>query len=1036
MGHVPVIGKTYGVQALNQRRRETQDQLKKMESLLGRQSWNDLADLCHKEHPQYEDDQDINMDLGVAMEDDDDDTWEDVADPEEESLVYVICDILGTHATTTKRKDARTWKQHLENQDTAWRNTIPQIIRKTVQWTLRRHRSTVMLDGRALSAVPYVGNFRGPSRHPDDLRIRMQLLAGHCLTARLRYVISTPKLPAEHCQEEAEDGRLTAVPPDAWWVVVAATAAMVEMRAAERMECCREAFAADILPAVVLEAICVMAGGHKEWNAHPARIFRPGPNRGSRFRWVPGDKSTLPVARNLIQDSGAIPMLEVIQAFFQHRSIHKATVLPVLSNQVPYRRHYRTAISDAFDIYLIILRDVLQQIMNVLGCGTSDWRAQNACLACNYHSSGREVADTCEFEDHDYFLTRAFVNSFTHKVKARQQPRKPELRTDERESDARTDHDSNDGYPDNNEGDPTDSAPINGSCASHWKAAAADEKKRMWPIYDETGIFASACQHGLILAKYAIAMAAKSCRTLPGKNMHGYDIGCEFSGTLHHSSVGTEFFKTGSRFCVNTFHGYSHSYDCQVNHHSNCISGMGLEDLETMERIFSSSNQLAPVTCYASPHHRHALITLFFDHWDQERYTSISEMLYINYRQALEIISKKTLALQEALEVLEILAESLEVYEREERDYFVNLKDEDPADLREIVYVKALQKYWDAQQVLMYLELSGSVLTTMSTREELKNISHQYYSRLARAAEWSTANQDGSVPLVFLTPHSGPTDYNQALSVTWKPKTSQRVLEEKVECLGADIITIEGALGFKWRWQCMDAGFQHALDYMATRKYHQALGKLQRLVVQRLFELHKLNIAQTGYKAQTHIAKSLQRRCAALHNAVKSYNEAALALNPPRETLDWTTTSNYSFLEEFALLQDTHKDIRDKLWAKLAHVRRAHEEIKNANCEACHMHTSICDEEILFRTVLEDLKKQGAHHLYGTVAEFWRHRRAANACNMAYLEAIYSLPGFSGNPKPGNRKGASLPALPYQAHLDDLAGDETAAIQQGESIEG
>lgn len=168
-------------------------------------------------------------------------------------------------------------------------------------------------------------------------------------------------------------------------------------------------------------------------------------------------------------------------------------------------------------------------------------------------------------------------------------------------------------------------------------------------------------------------------------------------------------------------------------------------------------------------------------------------------------------------------------------------------------------------------------------------------------------------------------------------------------------------------------------------------------------------------------------------------------MNPPRETLDWTTTSHYSFLEEFALLQDTRNNIRDKPWAKPAVrelmqlaqcVRRAHEEIKTANHEARQMHTSIRDEEILFCTVLEDLKKQGAHCLYGTVAEFWRHQCAANACNMAYLEAIYPLPGFSGNPKPGNRKGASLPALPYQAHLDDLVGDETTAIQQGELIEG
>jgi len=36
------------------------------------------------------------------------------------------------------------------------------------------------------------------------------------------------------------------------------------------------------------------------------------------------------------------------------------------------------------------------------------------------------------------------------------------------------------------------------------------------------------------------------------------------------------------------------------------------------------------------------------------------------------------------------------------------------------------------------------------------------------------------------------------------------------------------------------------MKYIAARKYHQALNALQRLVVQWLFELHKLNLAQTG----------------------------------------------------------------------------------------------------------------------------------------------------------------------------------------------
>jgi hypothetical protein len=38
-----------------------------------------------------------------------------------------------------------------------------------------------------------------------------------------------------------------------------------------------------------------------------------------------------------------------------------------------------------------------------------------------------------------------------------------------------------------------------GPCANNWKAAQSDSKKHMWGIFDETGLFASACRHGLIL---------------------------------------------------------------------------------------------------------------------------------------------------------------------------------------------------------------------------------------------------------------------------------------------------------------------------------------------------------------------------------------------------------------------------------------------------------------------------------------------------------------------------------------------------------
>ncbi len=118
-------------------------------------------------------------------------------------------------------------------------------------------------------------------------------------------------------------------------------------------------------------------------------------------------------------------------------------------------------------------------------------------------SGGRQAGDVRVYEDGDYFLPRDFVDSFAGEVKSRQSPRKPDLtETPDAPEAIEADGDDEAEAEATAEGDPTDgtsSGVAPSACASNWKAAAADEKKRMWAIYDETGIFASACRHGLIL---------------------------------------------------------------------------------------------------------------------------------------------------------------------------------------------------------------------------------------------------------------------------------------------------------------------------------------------------------------------------------------------------------------------------------------------------------------------------------------------------------------------------------------------------------
>ncbi|KIY47446.1 hypothetical protein FISHEDRAFT_45344, partial [Fistulina hepatica ATCC 64428] len=249
---------------------------------------------------------------------------------------------------------------------------------------------------------------------------------------------------------------------------------------------------------------------------------------------------------------------------------------------------------------------------------------------------GRTTGD-CRTFDSDYFISEEFVNSFAH------EPLLNAL---------------------NETVEPT-------PCADNWKAAMASEVKRMWGIYRETGVFATACRHGFILwladmvqsgelAKYPLAMTAKILEVLGDNNILAYDIGCAFEGTLSRSSLAPKVKENKLRCCVNAFHGTAHNAACQTKYHPDVIEGMGLEDLETCEHIFSSSNQLARLTRYATAFHRHQFIDLHFQQWDEDKYTNLGKMLYGNYRQALGIIDTESDAVLEAAKALNVNPDDFE----------------------------------------------------------------------------------------------------------------------------------------------------------------------------------------------------------------------------------------------------------------------------------------------------------------------------------------------------------------------------------------
>ncbi len=105
---------------------------------------------------------------------------------------------------------------------------------------------------------------------------------------------------------------------------------------------------------------------------------------------------------------------------------------------------------------------------------------------------------------------------------------------------------------------------------------------------------------------------------------------------------------------------------------------------------------------------------------------------------------------------------------------------------------------------------------------------------------------DGDVEVTFMDPLDGPTNYEEETSKTRKIETNRRYLDARRKALMLEVADLEVLLGISTSWQPADAEYMRVAQYIATRKYQRALSNLQRLVVQRLFELQKMNLSQTG----------------------------------------------------------------------------------------------------------------------------------------------------------------------------------------------
>ena len=174
------------------------------------------------------------------------------------------------------------------------------------------------------------------------------------------------------------------------------------------------------------------------------------------------------------------------------------------------------------------------------------------------------------------------------------------------------------------------------TCVERWHNAGPDQRKKMFSMFAESGIFIASCRHQFNLlacdmirsgelyvvpftwlslywctlssAKYPLVILSKLLSVYGKNGGCAYDIGCVFSTTLRNSSLGSQADNLKLCMMVGTFHRHAHNRMCQLDWHLQYIQGTGHTEGEGCEHVFAASNELARSTQHATSFHCHQAI--------------------------------------------------------------------------------------------------------------------------------------------------------------------------------------------------------------------------------------------------------------------------------------------------------------------------------------------------------------------------------------------------------------------------------------------
>ncbi|KAF8592325.1 hypothetical protein K439DRAFT_1610152 [Ramaria rubella] len=520
-----------------------------------------------------------------------------------------------------------------------------------------------------------------------------------------------------------------------------------------------------------------------------------------------------------------------------------------------------------------------------------------------------------------------------------------------------------------------------------------DVRTRSGAVYSQAAT--AACRHGLMqtlvemrcsgeLAKYDLATLDQIVDTFGDDQAVGYDIACSHITTVAASSITHKARVHRLILAVNTFHGHAHNLRCQLSNHPIYLCGIGIEDLETCGHVFSSSNAVACIVRYALHFHWQQSIHLHYQQWDEDK-------------QALAIIREYTPEVEAYKARFGLKDEDFVKWHDEQVEYLNNLKDEPQEDMFQI----------QCNEMLRFRDRAVYGGTT----------SVQFLDY---------------VPANF----SSNGSLSQASQAHTRAKEHECWVAHSKLLLAMNVANdLEQQLGLSKRWTPEDEAYQRAAVYLKHCHFIWVVEELERLVVQRLFELSKANLMETGYKMRKHIGQAIAHRSAAVHAAVDKYNTLAPLQMPPCPILEYSAVAAYSWLGEFDLLKESCYEVLQRPWAvpancevatKYYKIVRAHEELQHLNVKARRLHIWVVDEGVHLNTVITQLHDTDPILAAAIQAKALVWQRVNNV-HCARLRVLYKLPGYTGHITPAVKLGG-VAMLDSDGHSDTEVVDGQAVV--------